>query len=49
LNGLGGEATLYQDDASKNNVVINCDVNGGVKEGVTGLAVWREFETSPPR
>lgn len=43
LNGLGGEATLHQDDTSKNNVVINSDVRGGVKQGAGGLAVWSEF------
>jgi hypothetical protein len=49
LNGLGGEATLVQDDASKNNVVINSDVRGGVKHGATTLAVWNEFGAGPLR
>ena len=48
LNGLGGEATLVQDDASRNNVVINSDVRGGVKQGATTLAVWNAFGGGPP-
>ena len=48
LNGLGGAATLVQDDRSKNNVVINCDVRGGVKSGVSRLAVWNEFSGAAP-
>lgn len=49
LNGLGGDATLLQDDTSKNNLVINCDVRGGVKKGATSLAVWSDFGESLPR
>lgn len=48
LNGLGGEATLHQDDTSKDNVVINSDIRGGVKEGASRLAVWSAFG-GPPR
>jgi len=48
LNGLGGPATLVQDDASKNNVVINSDVRGGVKQGASTLAVWNTFGAAPP-
>lgn len=49
LNGLGGESTLHQDDTSRDNVVINSDVRGGVRKGVTGLAVWSDFGGSAAR
>jgi len=48
LNGLGGEATLLQDETSKNNLVINSDIRGKVKQGDQGLAVWSDFG-GPPR
>ena len=49
LNGLGGPATLRQDETSKNNLVINCDVRGGVVSAASTLAVWSEFGSGPPR
>jgi len=49
LNGLGGPATLRQDETSKNNLVINCDVRGGVVSAASTLAVWNEFGSGPPQ